>query len=783
MPYTQLRWSAFFASLLWLALAPGTALAQSAPHAIVTIATTEGDIDALAADPADGHPVVLSRCAIDCGDVVQYVSHYTAAGTLVARVPLRQRMNRVLPLLEAMFVAGPGGLFRVAGDGSLTAMAVTTPLDDVAVPSCTTPPCPFYRDWSVGQDNAIYLLQTTRVATGDASVVMRVTADGQSRVVGTAPIAAFWLWPTGDGALITDHQTLYRLVAGSPAPVLLLQPPASMVVSAMDAEDGTVYATGIISEINPSFDRVASDGSGRAPLHWASPGTLTVSELLTRSPGIVYAIAFDSQPGCARLYRFRNGVGRPVADLPAGVCQGLILASGNGPLFGAGARTLVRIDAADAAPAPPGPSGCRMTTTLSSRSFEAAGGAGSLAITTRPDCAWTITTPDDWVTLDRTSGAGSAQVPFIVTRNATTTQRTATIAIDGAPETLVQRPAHTPIVDVDGNGSGDALLYNRSTGAWSLRLGPLMTEAVSGTWAAGWDVYPADFDRDGRTDFLLYNPANGRAATVLTVLRDDDTLGFAYVEYAWSPGWSITVADLDGDGRSDVFVYDAISGRWVRCISQPDHSFAYTNTGTWSPSWTIYPADFDADGRTDLFLYNASSDANHGRWFRVLSNPDESLTYLAGDTVWSSDWTITPGDYDGDGRTDLFLYRARGDWYRVRFTGAGPSYDAGAWSAGWTLSRGDFNGDGRTDLFLYNPTSGRWYEVIAEPDGSWSYYGGSTWAANWQVSVTDADGDGRADLLLYNPVNGRWAQAMTVAPGEFAIREGTFGPGYTIVAK
>jgi hypothetical protein len=340
-------------------------------------------------------------------------------------------------------------------------------------------------------------------------------------------------------------------------------------------------------------------------------------------------------------------------------------------------------------------------------------------------------------------------------------------------------PGRTIGTNFGGTPGGDALLYNSSSGAWSLQLsnGSGFSGATGGIWSPGWTIKSGDFNGDGLSDLFFYDAGRGRAFKALNTGNGQ----FTFVEFAWSPGWSITVADLNGDGRSDVFVYNPTDGRWFRCISQADNSFAYTNGGTWSPHWSIYPGDFDGDGRADLFLYNATSDSNHGRWFRVLSNADESLTYLPGDVVWSSDWTLTPGDYNGDGITDLFLYRANGDWYRVLFTAGGTVYDAGKWSAGWTISKGDFNGDGRADLYVYDPSTGRWYVVITEADGSLSYYGGVVWSPNWKVTVTDIDGDGRSDLLLYNSTDGRWFQCITVAPGQFVFNSGNFGAGWTSV--
>ncbi|MDQ1590085.1 MAG: enediyne biosynthesis protein [Pyrinomonadaceae bacterium] len=133
-----------------------------------------------------------------------------------------------------------------------------------------------------------------------------------------------------------------------------------------------------------------------------------------------------------------------------------------------------------------------------------------------------------------------------------------------------------------------------------------------------------------------------------------------------------------------------------------------------TPSGGVAVFDYDADGRPDIYLLNGSTfaalagkeRAPRAALYRNLGNwKFEDVTDKAG--VANERWGmgVAVGDYDNDGRPDLYvsnygvsrLYRNNGDG---TFTDAAEKLGVArkGWSTGATF--GDYDRDGRLDLFV-----------------------------------------------------------------------------------
>lgn len=158
-------------------------------------------------------------------------------------------------------------------------------------------------------------------------------------------------------------------------------------------------------------------------------------------------------------------------------------------------------------------------------------------------------------------------------------------------------------------------------------------------------------------------------------------------------------------------------------------------------------ADFDGDGKTDLSVFRGSE----GNWYLNRS----TAGFVAVNFGVNNDF-ITPGDYDNDGKTDVAVFRptnveGQPDFFVLN---SGNSTLTGvAWgTTGDIPCVGDYNGDGRTQFCVYRPSNNSFY--VLNPDGSMRHYAFGT--SGDKIVVGDYDGDGKTDFAVFRPSNGTW---------------------------
>jgi hypothetical protein len=278
------------------------------------------------------------------------------------------------------------------------------------------------------------------------------------------------------------------------------------------------------------------------------------------------------------------------------------------------------------------------------------------------------------------------------------------------------RDGRTDIVLTGTSGwSTLPVAFSRSGGGFEVTNRTIQDFAV---WAAsGAEVIPGDFNRDGRTDLALTG-TSGWSTLPVAFSRGDgsfDVTNRAVGDFAtWAAtGARIVLGDFNRDGRTDL----ALTGThdWTTvpiAFSRGNGRFDITNKlvgdfAAWAATdASVVPGDFNRDGRTDLALVGGTGWSTVPVAFSRGNGTFDITNKPIGDfAAWAATGAeVVPGDFNGDGRTDLALTGtsgwntvpvafSRGDGtFEVANTGVG---DFAAWAAtGARVVPGDFNGDG-----------------------------------------------------------------------------------------
>jgi len=346
-------------------------------------------------------------------------------------------------------------------------------------------------------------------------------------------------------------------------------------------------------------------------------------------------------------------------------------------------------------------------------------------------------------------------------------------------ESTSETSASVSIGDIDGNGTPDLVLAKGRH--WPLNnlilrndgKGHFAAEPLSSAPDRTYSAALADLNGDGALDIVV---SNDRPDKKLVYLNDGK--GKFHVTGTFgAPEWStryVTVADLNADRRPDLIVANRSSNP-----AMPRPSFVCLNSGAGAfptcealatqSATIIVAADIDGDGKPDLFVPHRDGGQSLMFW------GDGSGHFAgAGTPVGAPKSQIraaAAADINGDGIVDLVV----GDEQRGMFlyTGTGRRGFAAAAAIGtepgapYAIGVADLNRDGKPDIVVgrqeavgsvFFNEGGKQPTFTAQPwnDGKGSVYG---------VAIGDLDADGWPDIAAARSEapNGVWFSGSAAA--------------------
>lgn len=308
---------------------------------------------------------------------------------------------------------------------------------------------------------------------------------------------------------------------------------------------------------------------------------------------------------------------------------------------------------------------------------------------------------------------------------------------DGRPELLVTRRDAGELACFPNDGNG---VFGR----------PVRTPA--GNEPVG--LAPADFDGDGRMDVAVANHETDH----LTLLLGDGRCGFT--EAPSSPlhlrvrphVHAVATADLDGDGRADLVV-DARESEGLMVLRGLGKA-RFENEGVFVPMGGdpyrgMIVADLDGDGSSDLATPNPREIGI------ALSRGDGSLQFESSRPV-SADtpFGLATDDFDGDGRVDLVAGSGQSSDGVEVFLGEGGGgfrphpdspfpFETGAKA----MAAGDFDADGYDDAVAASYSASELLVLMGGPR-SMTAVRLPGFEHPWGLAVADFNGDRYDDLAV-----------------------------------
>lgn len=342
--------------------------------------------------------------------------------------------------------------------------------------------------------------------------------------------------------------------------------------------------------------------------------------------------------------------------------------------------------------------------------------------------------------------------------------------------------------DIDGDGKNDIALVGVDASFSVFRNAATAGQINAGSFDARIDIpipgayaksiAVADLDGDGKSDIAILDFINNK----IYLFRNTSTPGSvsfgARVDLSCSGGYSLALADIDGDGRTDIVAGNLLSPsvsifRNISTVGSITTASFDAEVSLPVPSSVndLVAGDIDGDGKPELLI------AEFVNPLRVHIIPNNAVVGVIGSATFGTPVTLTAGaglgaeairlgDIDGDGKPDVLCatYGDPGAVNIFRNKSVQGTIDASSFEAvvtfpgamyGRDIQMGDITGDGKPEVVL-SSEAGASIQVYQNLSVSGSINAGSLSSTTFStvngvsnplsIALADIDGDGLLDI-------------------------------------
>ncbi|MBX7138113.1 MAG: FG-GAP-like repeat-containing protein [Oligoflexia bacterium] len=267
----------------------------------------------------------------------------------------------------------------------------------------------------------------------------------------------------------------------------------------------------------------------------------------------------------------------------------------------------------------------------------------------------------------------------------------------------------------------------------------------------------------------LARGAGGKVSTTISINWGGVSWSFGFAK---SPLWQSMLGDFNGDGKTDVLkALDDSAGNSYVALSNGSSFDALNYWGSGIRPKHIRLGDFDADGKTDVLEFrndNAYVHLSTGSGFQEYADPEQNPFIAHGIGADEDASRLMLADVTGDGYTDILRF--------VEHSNDGDEGPVEVWVSNgisfaprvqwhWAMESsdfvqiGDYDGDGRADLYIFDEefaeidvyrSTGTSFELVAMIelsgllDMEFFSFRNST-----IVQLGDFNGDGLSDVMVF----------------------------------